>query len=60
MVNRVGSMPALASIRDVSAHIAVAVAEVAYARRLTAQRKPANLLAYIRSQMYAPTYPTYA
>ena len=52
--------PALASIRDVSAHIAVAVAEVAYARRLTAQRKPANLLAYIRSQMYEPTYPTYA
>ena len=52
--------PALKRIRDVSAHIAAAVAEVAYARRLTAQRKPANVLAYIRSQMYEPTYPRYA
>ena len=34
--------PALTRIRDVSAHIAAAVAEVAYERRLTAQRKPAN------------------
>ena len=52
--------PALKRIRDVSAHIAAAVAEVAYARRLTAQRKPANVLAYIRSQMYDPAYPRYA
>jgi malate dehydrogenase (oxaloacetate-decarboxylating)(NADP+) len=52
--------PALKRIRDVSAHIAAAVAEVAYARRLTAQRKPAKLLAYIRSQMYEPAYPKYA
>jgi malate dehydrogenase (oxaloacetate-decarboxylating)(NADP+) len=52
--------PALQRIREVSAHIAAAVAEVAYARRLGAQRKPANLLAHIRSQMYEPTYPTYA
>jgi malate dehydrogenase (oxaloacetate-decarboxylating)(NADP+) len=52
--------PALTRIRDVSARIAAAVAEVAYARRLTAQRKPANVLAYIRSQMYDPTYPRYA
>jgi malate dehydrogenase (oxaloacetate-decarboxylating)(NADP+) len=52
--------PALSRIRDVSAHIAAAVAEVTYARRLTAQRKPAKLLAYIRSQMYDPSYPRYA
>jgi malate dehydrogenase (oxaloacetate-decarboxylating)(NADP+) len=52
--------PALKCIRDVSAHIAAAVAEVAYARGLTAQRKPAKLLAYIRSQMYEPAYPKYA
>jgi malate dehydrogenase (oxaloacetate-decarboxylating)(NADP+) len=52
--------PALARIRDVSAHIAAAVAEVAYARRLTSRRKPANLLAHIRSQMYDPAYPRYA
>jgi len=52
--------PALARIREVSAQIAAAVAEVAYARRLTAQRKPAKLLAYIRAQMYDPSYPSYA
>ena len=52
--------PALARIREVSAHIAAAVAEVAYARRLTAQRKPARLLAHIRAQMYDPRYPRYA
>jgi malate dehydrogenase (oxaloacetate-decarboxylating)(NADP+) len=52
--------PALARIREVSAHIAAAVAEVAYARRLTAQRKPAKLLAHIRAQMYDPRYPRYA
>ncbi len=51
--------PALARIRDVSAHIAAAVARVAYARRLTAQRRPANLLAHIRAQMYDPRYPRY-
>jgi malate dehydrogenase (oxaloacetate-decarboxylating)(NADP+) len=52
--------PALTRIRDVSAHIAAAVAEIAYARRLTSRRKPANVLAYIRSQMYDPDYPRYA
>jgi hypothetical protein len=36
------------------------VAQVAYSRRLTAQRKPAKLLPYIRSQMYDPRYPRYA
>jgi malate dehydrogenase (oxaloacetate-decarboxylating)(NADP+) len=52
--------PALARIREVSAHIAAAVADVAYARRLTAQRRPAKLLARIRAQMYDPAYPRYA
>ena len=52
--------PPLARIRDVSAQIAAAVAEVAFARRLTSRRKPANVLAYIRSQMYDPRYPRYA
>jgi len=52
--------PALGRIRDVSAHIASAVAEVAYARRLTSRRKPANVLAHIRAQMYDPVYPRYA
>jgi malate dehydrogenase (oxaloacetate-decarboxylating)(NADP+) len=52
--------PALGRIREVSARIAAAVAEVAYARRLTSQRRPAKLLAHIRAQMYDPTYPRYA
>jgi malate dehydrogenase (oxaloacetate-decarboxylating)(NADP+) len=52
--------PPLARIRDVSARIAVAVAEVAYADKLSARRRPADVLAYIRSQMYDPRYPRYA
>jgi malate dehydrogenase (oxaloacetate-decarboxylating)(NADP+) len=52
--------PPLARIRDVSARIAAAVAEVAYARRLTARRRPSSLLADVRSQMYDPRYPRYA
>jgi len=52
--------PPLARIRDVSAHIAAAVAEVAYAGRLTSRRKPPGVLAHIRAQMYDPRYPRYA
>jgi malate dehydrogenase (oxaloacetate-decarboxylating)(NADP+) len=52
--------PPLARIRDVSARIAAAVAEVAYAGRLTSRREPPSVLAYIRSQMYDPRYPRYA
>jgi malate dehydrogenase (oxaloacetate-decarboxylating)(NADP+) len=52
--------PPLARIRDVSAHIAAAVAAVAYADKLTARRRPGNVLAFIRSQMYDPRYPRYA
>jgi malate dehydrogenase (oxaloacetate-decarboxylating)(NADP+) len=52
--------PPLARIRDVSAQIAAAVAEVAYAQKLTARRRPGNVLAHIRSQMYDPRYPRYA
>jgi malate dehydrogenase (oxaloacetate-decarboxylating)(NADP+) len=52
--------PPLARIRDVSAQIAAAVAEVAYARKLTTRRRPGNVLAHVRSQMYDPRYPRYA
>ena len=52
--------PPLARIRDVSAHIAAAVAGVAYEQRLTPTRRPPNLLARIRAQMYDPRYPRYA
>ncbi len=52
--------PPLANIRDVSAHIAVAVAEVAYERGLAANPRPDNLLEHVRKQMYDPHYPSYA
>jgi len=52
--------PALSRIREVSARIGAAVAEVAYARKLTRQRRPAKPLAHVRAQMYDPTYSRYA
>jgi malate dehydrogenase (oxaloacetate-decarboxylating)(NADP+) len=48
--------PALSHIRDVSAHIAAAVAEVAYEQGLTSKRRPRNVLAHVRAQMYDPRY----
>jgi malate dehydrogenase (oxaloacetate-decarboxylating)(NADP+) len=48
--------PALPRIREVSAHIAAAVAEVAYNRDLAAGQAPKDLLAYVQSQMYDPSY----
>lgn len=48
--------PALTRIREVSAAIAAAVAEVAYARGLTPLPRPANLPAQVRAQMYEPEY----
>jgi malate dehydrogenase (oxaloacetate-decarboxylating)(NADP+) len=41
--------PALPRIREVSTHIAVAVAEVAYKRGLTAGQAPKDVRAYIQS-----------
>jgi malate dehydrogenase (oxaloacetate-decarboxylating)(NADP+) len=52
--------PPLARIREVSARIATAVADVAYLRRLTSRRRPRNVLTDVRSQMYDPRYPRYA
>jgi malate dehydrogenase (oxaloacetate-decarboxylating)(NADP+) len=51
--------PPLNEIRQVSAAIAVAVAEIAYERGLATQPKPDNLLAHIESQMYVPLYRNY-
>ena len=48
--------PALPRIREVSAHIAVAVAEVAYRRGLATTAAPNDLMAAIQSQMYDPHY----
>jgi malate dehydrogenase (oxaloacetate-decarboxylating)(NADP+) len=51
--------PPLASIREVSAHIAAAVAEVGYRRDLASVPRPADLLAFVRSRMYQPGYTSY-
>jgi len=51
--------PSLSRIREVSAQIATAVAEVAYARDLTPAPRPADLSAYVRSLMYQPVYAEY-
>src|ERR1700736_1428801 len=48
--------PALPRIREVSAHIAMAVAEVAYKRGLATVPKPNDMMAFIESKMYDPHY----
>ena len=48
--------PPLTKIRAVSANIAAAVAEVAYAEHLTNQPRPYNILAHVKSMMYQPDY----
>jgi malate dehydrogenase (oxaloacetate-decarboxylating)(NADP+) len=52
--------PALTSIRDVSVHIATAVAEVAYAEGHATVPRPADLRAHIAARMYEPCYGEYA
>jgi len=48
--------PALPRIREVSAHIAVAVAEVAYRRGFATGAAPNDLMTFVQSQMYDPHY----
>ncbi|MDX9828964.1 MAG: NAD-dependent malic enzyme [Anaerolineae bacterium] len=51
--------PPLAEIRQVSATIARAVAEVAYERGLATRPRPDDMLAFIEGQMYVPRYTSY-
>jgi malate dehydrogenase (oxaloacetate-decarboxylating)(NADP+) len=51
--------PALPRTREVSAQIAVAVAQVAYTRGLAVEAVPDDILRYVRSQMYDPRYCSY-
>ncbi len=51
--------PALTRMREVSAQIAVAVAEVGYKDKLARCKRPADLLAHVESLMYDPTYQSY-
>ena len=48
--------PPLASIRDVSLAIAVAVAEVAYDTGLARAPRPVSLSEHVAAQMYDPSY----
>ena len=48
--------PRLTDIRDVSTHIAVAVAEECHRKNLAQIAKPQDLAAHIRSLMYEPRY----
>ena len=48
--------PPLSDIREVSLHIAVAVAEKAYATGLAQSEKPDDLTAHIKAMMYEPDY----
>jgi len=51
--------PALPRIREVSAHIAAAVAEVAYQRGLATGDAPNDLRTHVQSHMYDPAYRAY-
>ena len=51
--------PTLTRIHEVSHAIALAVAEEIYKSKLAARPRPADLDAYIRSQMYQPEYTDY-
>ena len=51
--------PDLQRIREVSVDIAVAVAEVVFARKLTSMPRPRDMAAYVRAQMYQPEYQDY-
>jgi malate dehydrogenase (oxaloacetate-decarboxylating)(NADP+) len=48
--------PPLGSIREVSARIAAAVAEIAFREKLATVAKPADVLAWVKSRMYQPGY----
>lgn len=52
--------PSLTRIRDVSAHVAAAVAEVAWEQGLASRPRPDDVAALVRSEMYVPEYPVYA
>jgi len=51
--------PALPRIREVSGHIATAIARVAYRGGLAAEREPQDIAAHVASHMYDPHYVSY-
>jgi malate dehydrogenase (oxaloacetate-decarboxylating)(NADP+) len=51
--------PSLTRIREVSAHIAAAVAEVAFKDGMARVERPADMLAMVKSKMWEPRYESY-
>ena len=51
--------PSLKRIREISAQLAVAVAEAAFKEGLATIERPADLLEHIKSQMWKPQYESY-
>jgi len=51
--------PPISRIREVSATVAAAVAEVAYRHDLATKPRPGDILGYIKSLMYEPRYQSY-
>ncbi len=51
--------PPLANVREVSARIAAAVANVAYRQGLATVKEPGDLVAFMRDSMYKPRYRRY-
>jgi malate dehydrogenase (oxaloacetate-decarboxylating)(NADP+) len=51
--------PPLARVREISARIAAAVAEVAFSRSLAGVARPTNTLEFVKSKMYEPSYLSY-
>jgi malate dehydrogenase (oxaloacetate-decarboxylating)(NADP+) len=51
--------PDLNDIREISAHIAFAVCEIAYANGIAWANRPENLFEYIKSKMFQPVYLPY-
>jgi malate dehydrogenase (oxaloacetate-decarboxylating)(NADP+) len=52
-------LPPLTAIREVSATIAAAVAEYAWDEGLARRRRPRDIMALVRSEMYEPRYESY-
>jgi len=51
--------PPLNGVREVSARIAAAVAEIAYRDELATIERPPNLVGFMRGQMFDPRYVSY-
>lgn len=58
-LNKGRVFPSLDRVREVSAHIATAVASVGFREGLAGIEEPEDILSWIRSQMYEPGYKPY-